>query len=182
MEEQEYRVPAKLLTRREPIFFNRLSVLEAVQWGILGVLAYFGLNLLPFGFVYKVGVLGAMAMIGFVFIHVPINGLTGLEWLYIVLRFRVEEDQHLAEPPLSLNLPTFSRLATEQVKEIELTEVQLEEYFESEAGGFQAVAGGSELVGSSIPTANPCNIRLEDKAVIQPPGEMVVMTKMEGEG
>lgn len=174
MEEHEYRVSAKLLTRREPIFFNRLSVLEAVQWGILGLAAYLGLNLLPFGLVYKVGVLAAMIMVGFVFIHVPVNGLTGLEWLYIMLRFRVEEDQHLADPPLALNLPTFSRLDMELVEEIELTEVEFEQYFEPVPGGIQSCAADS---GSSLPMADSIMPEPKVRAVTQPLSEMVVGTR-----
>ena len=187
MEEQEYRVPAKLLTRREPIFFNRLSVLEAVQWGILGVLAYFGLNLLPFGFVYKVGVLGAMAMVGFVFIHVPVNGLTGLEWLYILLRYRIEEEQHQAKPPLSLNLPTFSRLDRKMVEEIEpteLTEGQFGEISESSISRFQPVATGTELSGKDearAETGNSLTPRLETNA-IRPLNGTAVVIEIEREG
>ena len=119
MEEQEYRVPVKLLTRREPIFFNRLSVLEAAQWLAVGAITYFIFNLLPLGLVLKIGFLGGLLMLGFVFIHVPINGLTGIEWLYIALRFRLEEEQHQAQPPLTVSLPIFElldeiELATEE--------------------------------------------------------------------
>ncbi len=107
IEEQEYRVPVKLLTRREAIFFNRLSVLETVQWLAVGALAYLGFNLMPLDFTVKVGVLGTLVMAGMVFIHVPINGLTGIEWFFIALRYRLEEDRHYGEPPTVLSLPVF---------------------------------------------------------------------------
>ncbi len=118
MEEAEYRVPVKLLTKREPIFFNRLSGLETAQWVIVGALTYFVMNTLPLDLVLKVGLITAIFMTGVLFIHIPMNGLTGLEWLFIALRFRVEEEQHQAAAPHTLNLPGFTLTRKEVVEEI----------------------------------------------------------------
>ena len=134
MEEAEYRVPVKLLTKREPIFFNRLSGLETAQWLVIGALTYFVMNALPLGLVLKGGVIGGIFMVGALFIHIPLNGLTGLEWLFIALRFRVEEEQHQTTAPNTLSLPSFTLTYSKSSEEIgfedfeqpDLTSVELD--------------------------------------------------------
>jgi hypothetical protein len=98
-EEMEYRVPAKLLNSRDPVILNKLSMGEAAQWFVFGVLIYFTFNS-PLDFTFKLVIGTLLFMAGLAFIHSPINGLAGIEWSYIYLRFNVEKRQHQTEPPL----------------------------------------------------------------------------------
>lgn len=112
--ELEYRLPARVLTNRDPILMNRLSIREFVQWLFFFGLIYLGFNFLPFEFYFRIIVAACIAMFAFLFIHAPINGLGGIEWLYIWLRYRLEKKRHRTQPPASLALVT-SRRPTIQV-------------------------------------------------------------------
>ena len=112
--EAEYRLPAKVLTNRDPILLNRLSVREFLQWLFFFGLVYLSFNLLPFEFYVRLVVAASTCIFAFLFIHSPINGLGGIEWLYIWLRYRLEKKQHQTEPPASLTLVS-SRRPTIQV-------------------------------------------------------------------
>lgn len=95
-EEEEYRVPIKILTDRDPIVAGRLSIRELVQWVFFGALIYICFHYLPLPFQFNL-VLGAVIFMGaIVFIHAPVNGLSGLEWLYINFRYRLEKRLHQA--------------------------------------------------------------------------------------
>mgnify|MGYP001080868678 FL=1 len=107
--EVEYRLPAKVLTNRDPILMNRLSIREFLQWLFFFGLIYLGFNFLPFDFYIRMVIATCIAMFAFLFIHAPINGLAGIEWLYIWLRYRLEKRQHHTQPPLSLALITSQR-------------------------------------------------------------------------
>ncbi len=107
--ELEYRLPAKVLTNRDPVLMNRLSIREFLQWLFFFGLIYLGFNLLPFEFYIRLVVAACIAMFAFLFIHAPINGLGGIEWLYIWLRFRLEAKRHKTQPPLNLALVTGRR-------------------------------------------------------------------------
>ena len=107
--EVEYRLPAKVLTNRDPILMNRLSIREFLQWLFFFGLIYLGFNFLPFDFYIRMVIATCIAMFAFLFIHAPINGLAGIEWLYIWLRYRLEKRQHRTQPPLSLALITSQR-------------------------------------------------------------------------
>ncbi len=45
--EAEYSLPAKVLTNRDPILMNRLSIREFLQWLFFFGLIYLGFNFLP---------------------------------------------------------------------------------------------------------------------------------------
>lgn len=105
----EYRLPAKVLTNRDPILMNRLSIREFVQWLFFFGLIYLGFNFLPFEFYVRIVVAACLAMFAFLFIHAPINGLGGIEWLYIWLRYRLEKKRHKTQPPVGLTLITSHR-------------------------------------------------------------------------
>lgn len=107
--ELEYRLPAKVLTNRDPILMNRLSIREFVQWLFFFGLIYLGFNFIPFEFYFRIVVAACIAMFAFLFIHAPINGLGGIEWLYIWLRYRLEKKRHRTQPPSSLSLVTSRR-------------------------------------------------------------------------
>jgi hypothetical protein len=107
--ELEYRLPAKVLTNRDPILMNRLSIREFLQWLFFFGIIYLSFNLLPFDFYFRLIVAASLAVFAFMFIHVPINGLGGIEWLYIGLRFRLEKKRHQTQPPLTLSLITNQR-------------------------------------------------------------------------
>lgn len=107
--EAEYRLPARVLTNRDPILMNRLSIREFLQWLFFFGLIYLGFNFLPFDFYIRMIIGACIGMFAFLFIHAPINGLGGLEWLYIWLRYRLETRQHHTQPPLSMALVTSQR-------------------------------------------------------------------------
>lgn len=96
--EPEYRVPAKLLTNRDPIILNVLSFRELAQWGILSGLIYLEFNVLPLDFLIKVFLTSTLLILGFTFIHVPMNGLAGIEWCWVWLRFKLEKRLHKTVP------------------------------------------------------------------------------------
>ena len=112
--ELEYRLPAKVLTNRDPILMNRLSIREFLQWLVFFGLIYVNFNLLPFDFPIRLVIGASVAMFAALFIHAPINGLGGIEWLFIWLRFGLEKKRHYTQPPLNLTLIT-SRKPTIQV-------------------------------------------------------------------
>jgi hypothetical protein len=107
--EAEYRLPAKVLTNRDPILMNRLSIREFLQWLFFFGLIYLGFNFLPFDFYIRMVIATCIGMFAFLFIHAPINGLGGIEWLYIWLRYRLEKRQHHTQPPLNLALVNSQR-------------------------------------------------------------------------
>jgi hypothetical protein len=102
----QYRKPARVLTQRDPILFAKLSIREFLQWLFFGVLFYLTYNQLLGGldFFLKLGVVGFMAMIAFAFIHAPVNGLAGIEWLYINLRYRLDGDKHHTLAPSEMEM------------------------------------------------------------------------------
>lgn len=104
--ELEYRLPAKVLTNRDPILMNRLSIREFLQWLVFFGLIYVSFNLLPFDFPIRLIIGASLAMFAALFIHAPVNGLGGIEWLFIWLRFQLEKKQHRTQPPLNLTLIT----------------------------------------------------------------------------
>ncbi len=104
--ELEYRLPAKVLTNRDPILMNRLSIREFLQWGFFFGLIYISFNLLPFDFPIRLVIGASLAMFAALFIHAPINGLGGIEWLFIWLRFQLEKRRHQTQPPVNINLIT----------------------------------------------------------------------------
>ena len=93
-EEKEYRVPIKILTNRDPIIAGHFSILELVQWLFFGTLIYVCINLLPLPFQFNLSCGALILMFAAVFIHAPVNGLSGLEWIFIYLRFNLEKRQH----------------------------------------------------------------------------------------
>jgi hypothetical protein len=105
-QEPEYRVPAKLLTNRDPIILNVLSFRELAQWGVVSGLIYLEFNLLPLDFLIKVFLTSTLLILGFTFIHVPVNGLAGIEWCWVWLRFKLEKRLHktVATPPTARDL------------------------------------------------------------------------------
>ncbi len=107
--EAEYRLPARVLTNRDPILMNRLSIREFLQWLFFFGLIYLGFNFLPFDFYIRMVIATCLGMFAFLFIHAPINGLGGIEWLYIWLRYRLEKRQHHTQPPYNLALVTSQR-------------------------------------------------------------------------
>jgi hypothetical protein len=104
--ELEYRLPAKVLTNRDPILMNRLSIREFLQWGFFFGLIYVSFNILPFDFPIRLVIGASLAMFAALFIHAPINGLGGIEWLFICLRFQLEKGKHQTQPPMNLTLIT----------------------------------------------------------------------------
>lgn len=100
--EMEYRVPAKVLTNRDPIILNKLSLREFFQWAIFFILIYLSFNALPLDFTFKLVIGAAVGTFGALFIHAPINGLAGIEWVYIYLRFAAEKKRHKTVPPLTI--------------------------------------------------------------------------------
>ena len=99
-EEYEYRVPAKLLNSRDPIILNKLSMGEAAQWLLFGFLMYLSFNALPLDGTFRLVIAGSIFMAGLAFIHSPINGLAGIEWSFIYLRFNLEKKWHRTLPPV----------------------------------------------------------------------------------
>ena len=93
-EEQEYRVPIKILTQRDPIIGGKLSIRELAQWLFFATLLYFVLNVSPLPFQFNAGIAGLILMIAVVFIHVPVNGLAGIEWIFINTRYSLERKSH----------------------------------------------------------------------------------------
>lgn len=126
--ELEYRLPAKVLTNRDPILMNRLSIREFLQWGFFFGLIYVSFNLLPFDFPIRLVVGASLAMFAALFIHAPINGLGGIEWLFIWLRFQLEKKRHQTQPPLNLVLITSQKptiqvaLTLPKVSKFEITQ------------------------------------------------------------
>ncbi len=102
--ELEYRLPAKVLTNRDPILLNKLSMREFFQWTFFFGLIYLDFNLLPVDFYIRLIIGAVLATFAALFIHAPINGLSGIEWVYIWLRFRLEKQRHLTVAPLELDL------------------------------------------------------------------------------
>lgn len=98
--ELEYRIPAKVLTNRDPILLGKLSIREFFQWAFFFVLVYVAFNLLPFIFTIKLVMAAIVVVFGGLFIHSPINGLAGIEWLYVYVRFGLEKKRHLTIAPL----------------------------------------------------------------------------------
>jgi hypothetical protein len=95
--EQEYRVPIKILTQRDPIIGGKLSMREMGQWMFFGVLLYLVVNILPLPLQVNL-MLGAFILMGaFIFIHIPVNGLSGIEWIFIAMRYRAERHLHKAK-------------------------------------------------------------------------------------
>lgn len=95
-EEDEYRVPVKLLTNRDPIIGEQLSIREMAQWLVVVGLVYLFFKLTPLPFQINLIVAGVALMAAVVFIHVPVNGLSGLEWIFINVRYRLEKKLHQA--------------------------------------------------------------------------------------
>jgi hypothetical protein len=93
-EEVEFRVPAKLLTNRDAIFLNRLSMREMFQWLVILALVYVTFNYIPLEFIFKLVIIALLLSFGFLFIHAPINGLAGIEWLWIFMRYKLEKKFH----------------------------------------------------------------------------------------
>lgn len=100
-DEMEYRVPARVLTNRDPIILNKLSLREFFQWAVFFILIYFSFNALPLDFVFKLVIGASIATFGALFIHAPVNGLAGVEWAYIYLRFAAEKKRHKTVPPVN---------------------------------------------------------------------------------
>lgn len=96
-DEQEYRVPIKILTQRDPIIGGKLSMRELGQWVFFLILIYLAFNVLPLPFQINIAIGGTLLMVAFVFIHVPVNGLSGIEWIYINIRYRLEKALHLTQ-------------------------------------------------------------------------------------
>ncbi len=107
--ELEYRLPAKVLTNRDPILLNKLSIREFVQWAFFFGLVYLDFNLLPLDFYIRLIIGSVIATFAALFIHAPINGLAGLEWVYIWLRFRLEKRRHLTVAPFEADLNSQQR-------------------------------------------------------------------------
>ena len=93
-DEQEYRIPVKVLTNRDPIIAGKLSLREMGQWVVALVLLYIVLNLMPGPFQIKAILAAILIMGAVVFIHIPINGLAGIEWVFINFRYRAEKRLH----------------------------------------------------------------------------------------
>lgn len=124
--ELEYRLPAKVLTNRDPVLMNRLSIREFVQWLFFFGLIYVSFNLLPFNFPIRLVIGVSLAMFAALFIHAPINGLAGIEWLFIWLRFRLEKRNHHTQPSISLTL-VYSRKPSIQIsKRVEKQDIVLQ--------------------------------------------------------
>ncbi len=102
--ELEYRLPAKVLTNRDPILLNKLSIREFFQWTFFFGLIYLDFNLLPVDFYIRLIIGAVLVTFAALFIHAPINGLAGIEWVYIWLRFRLERQRHLTVAPLEVDL------------------------------------------------------------------------------
>lgn len=100
--EMEYRVPARVLTNRDPVILNKLSFREFFQWGIFFILIYLSFNSLPLDFTFKLITGVAIATFAALFIHSPINGLAGIEWVYIFSRFAFEKKQHRTAAPIGV--------------------------------------------------------------------------------
>ncbi|OJV93784.1 MAG: hypothetical protein BGO39_15560 [Chloroflexi bacterium 54-19] len=121
--ELEYRLPARVLTNRDPVLMNRLSIREFVQWLFFFGLIYISFNLLPFNFPIRLVIGVSLAMFAALFIHAPINGLAGIEWLFIWLRFHLEKHSHHTQPSINLSL-VYSRKPSIQVsKRVESQEI-----------------------------------------------------------
>jgi hypothetical protein len=139
-EEIEFRVPAKLLTNRDAIFLNRLSMREMVQWLIIIGLVYVTFNYIPLDFIFKLVIIATLLSFGFLFIHAPINGLAGIEWLWIFSRYKLETKFHQTKP------------AVEGVNSKTLVSVRLDEHRGQDlenrpnlsASGYFAADGGSD--------------------------------------
>ncbi len=102
--ELEYRLPAKVLTNRDPILLNKLSMREFFQWTFFFGLIYLDFNLLPVDLYIRLIIGAVLVTFAALFIHAPINGLAGIEWVYIWLRFRLEKQRHLTVAPLEVDL------------------------------------------------------------------------------
>jgi hypothetical protein len=102
--ETEYRLPAKVLTNRDPIFLNRLSVRELAQWLIFGGLLYLLAKLSPLPFTFNILIGGVILIFAGLFIHAPVNGLAGIEWIYIYVRYVLEKRQHHLVAPVEVEL------------------------------------------------------------------------------
>lgn len=111
-EEREYRLPAKVLTNRDPVILNKLSIREFFQWAFFFMLVYFIFNDLPeLNFTIRLVVAACIVTFGGLFIHAPLNGLAGIEWIYVYIRFVVEKSRHRTAAPVTLHLgrrPKFS--------------------------------------------------------------------------
>lgn len=138
--EIEYRLPAKVLTNRDPILLNKLSIREFLQWLFFFLVVYFVFRTLPFGLEVKLVVSGIILMFAMLFIHSPINGLAGIEWLFIHLRFALEKKKHLTIPALSPE-PDYNPLLKASITSLPLLEIQVGE----EAEGKEAEPQNSPL-------------------------------------
>ncbi len=112
-ENLEYPIPAPSLTKRDPIFFNKLSFREVGQWAVILLLMYGAFNVpLPLAIPFRIIIAGLLFMLGLLFIHSPINGLSGIEHFYIGSLFISEKKAHKTVAPVNIELklgrkPTF---------------------------------------------------------------------------
>lgn len=94
-ENLEYFIPVRVLTNRDPIILGKLSMREFFQWCFFFGLIYLAFNALPqVDFTFRLVAGAVFFMMGLAFIHSPINGLAGIEWGYMFLRFFVERNRH----------------------------------------------------------------------------------------
>ena len=97
----QWLIPASLLTNRDKIILNKLTIWEACQWLIVAVPVYVLMTYCDFiDFVIRLTIAVMIALLGFRFIHVPSNGLVGTEWAWAYFRYQLEErsGRHYAVP------------------------------------------------------------------------------------
>ncbi|HEX2911053.1 MAG TPA: hypothetical protein VH186_09615 [Chloroflexia bacterium] len=98
----ETLIPAKVLTNRDPVILGKLSIREFFQWLFFFALIYLVFNTLLFlDFTYRFIAGAVIFMLGLAFIHSPINGLAGIEWFYVYLRYLAEKSRHDTLPSIA---------------------------------------------------------------------------------
>jgi hypothetical protein len=100
--EQEWLIPEPCMSHKEKIILGLISLGEFAQWLVVGVLLYLVTGVLPLDFIFKTTAAAVLLFSGVTFIHMPLNGLTGLEWIRVFFRYRLEEGEglHHGKPSL----------------------------------------------------------------------------------
>lgn len=117
--EQEWAVPDPVMTNREKVIMGFLSLGEFLQWLVVGVVVYLESSLIPLDFLPRTILTAGLIFFGIGFIHIPTNGLTGLEWIQIYFRYRQEEREGFHRARAAEALVGFGTLVTLEDAELD---------------------------------------------------------------